>query len=257
MARDKGLVTSSLTFDIKGYFDFVNHKRLLNVLREKRVPLPMVQWVASFLQDREASICLDGKLSSCKPVHNGVPQGSPVSGILSAFYSTGLIEFMQGRRAAREELMQEDNPSSVAPTLFLYVDDGRITVHSDSLELNTEELRYSFTLVRQWFNGAGLQPDLGSFLSSYHHLVRGSLPLEHSVLFHSPYQSPRGSRCSIWTSPGEAWPHCSPAWWPGTWWPVTACPASTSTTPRLWPPAGPCPTLWQHSPPLQGPKVPF
>ena len=96
-----------------------------------------------------------------------------------------------------------------------------------------------------------------SFLSSYHHLVRGSLPLEHSVLFHSPYQSPRGSRCSIWTSPGEAWPHCSPAWWPGTWWPVTACPASTSTTPRLWPPAGPCPTLWQHSPPLQGPKAPF
>ena len=89
-----------------------------------------------------------------------------------------------------------------------------------------------------------------SFLSSYHHLVRGSLPLEHSVLFHSPYQSPRGSRCSIWTSPGEAWPHCSPAWWPGTWWPVTACPASTSTTPRLWPPAGPCPILWQHSPPL-------
>ena len=96
-----------------------------------------------------------------------------------------------------------------------------------------------------------------SFWSSYHHLVRGSLPLEHSVLFHSPYQSPRGSRCSIWTSPGEAWPHCSPAWWPGTWWPFTACPASTSTTPRLWPPAGPCPTLWQHSPPLQGPKAPF
>ena len=134
MARDKGLVTSSLTFDIKGYFDFVNHKRLLNVLREKRVPLPIVQWVASFLQDREASVCLDGRTSSCKPVENGVPQGSPVSGILSAFYSTGLIEFMQARRAARASEMRQQNPTSIAPTLFLYVDDGRITVHSNDLE---------------------------------------------------------------------------------------------------------------------------
>ncbi|EJD32170.1 hypothetical protein AURDEDRAFT_44782, partial [Auricularia subglabra TFB-10046 SS5] len=114
------------------------------------------------LQDRQASICLDGKLSSCKPVHNGVPQGSPVSGILSAFYSTGLIEYMQGRREARQEHVREreGNPTFIAPTLFLYVDDGRITVHSDDLKLNTRELGNAFGVVREWFNGAGLQPDL-------------------------------------------------------------------------------------------------
>lgn len=119
-----------------------------------------MQWVVSFLQDRQASVCLDGRTSDSAPVENGVPQGSPVSGILSAFYSTGLIEFMQARRAARAQEMRLLNPTFVSPTLFLYVDDGRITVHSDSLQLNTAELRYAFTVVREWFNLAGLQPDL-------------------------------------------------------------------------------------------------
>lgn len=167
-ARDKGLVTSSLTFDIKGYFDFVNHKRLLNVLREKRVPLPIVQWVASFLQDRQASVCLDGRISDIAPVENGVPQGSPVSGILSAFYSTGLIEFMQQRRACAVQ-MRQLNPTFISPSLSLYVDDGRATVHSDSLELNTAELRYAFCVIREWFKGAGLQPDLDELM---HHTWR-------------------------------------------------------------------------------------
>jgi retron-type reverse transcriptase len=32
-ARTKGLVTIALTLDIKGYFDFVNHKNLLSKMR--------------------------------------------------------------------------------------------------------------------------------------------------------------------------------------------------------------------------------
>lgn len=131
-----------------------------NVLREKRVPLPIVQCVASFLQDRQASVCLDGRISDIAPVENGVPQGSPVSGILSAFYSTGLIEFMQQRRAARAVEMCQLNPTFISPSLSLYVDGGRATVHSDSLEPNTAELRYAFCVIREWFKGAGLQPDL-------------------------------------------------------------------------------------------------
>jgi hypothetical protein len=34
IARNKGLVTSALTIDIKGYFDFVNHKKLLTKMRQ-------------------------------------------------------------------------------------------------------------------------------------------------------------------------------------------------------------------------------
>ena len=43
-AWNQGKVTSMLTFDIKGYFDFVNHKRLLYELRRKHIPIEYVKW---------------------------------------------------------------------------------------------------------------------------------------------------------------------------------------------------------------------
>ena len=58
-----GLATSALTFDIKGYFDFVNHERLLNEMKKRHIPLKLVKWTA---------ICLDGTWGEMKPVKNGI-----------------------------------------------------------------------------------------------------------------------------------------------------------------------------------------
>ena len=46
-----GLATSALTFDIKGYFDFVNYERLLNKMKKRRISLELVKWTANFLSD--------------------------------------------------------------------------------------------------------------------------------------------------------------------------------------------------------------
>ena len=48
-----GLATSALTFDIdiKGYFNFVNHERLLNKMKKCYIPLELVKWTANFLSD--------------------------------------------------------------------------------------------------------------------------------------------------------------------------------------------------------------
>jgi retron-type reverse transcriptase len=97
MAWNQGKVTSALTFDIKGYFNFFNHKRLLYELRRKHIPIEYVKWTKSFLTDREVVVCIDGKVGSKKPVQNGIPQGSPVSPILAAFYSAELIELFAPR----------------------------------------------------------------------------------------------------------------------------------------------------------------
>ncbi|ESK80984.1 reverse transcriptase [Moniliophthora roreri MCA 2997] len=72
-AWNHGKVVSALTFDIKRYFDFVNHDRLLAKLQEHGILLEEVKWVASFLSDREAAVCLDGMQGSMKPVKNGIP----------------------------------------------------------------------------------------------------------------------------------------------------------------------------------------
>jgi Reverse transcriptase (RNA-dependent DNA polymerase)/Endonuclease-reverse transcriptase len=157
-AWNSGKVTSALTFDIKGYFDFVNHSRLLCELRRKQVPLEYIKWTSSFLSDREAAICIDGACSDMKPVQNGIPQGSPVSPILAAFYSSELLEKFT---VTPESLHPANTPSHPLPvSIIMYVDDGKIYVSSDSLYTNVILLRLAYGEVAAWLKQAGLAPDL-------------------------------------------------------------------------------------------------
>ena len=81
-AWNQNKVMSALTFDIKGFFDFVNHQRLLTEMQSRRIPLEYLKWTANFLDNREAAIYVDGTRGDSKPVKNGIPQGSPVFFIL-------------------------------------------------------------------------------------------------------------------------------------------------------------------------------
>ncbi|KAJ3502271.1 hypothetical protein NMY22_g18642 [Coprinellus aureogranulatus] len=155
-AWNHGYATTSLTFDIKGYFDFVNHDRLLAELRRKRIPTKYIRWVSSFLSDREAAVCLDGKVGEMKRVQNGIPQGSPISPILAAFYTSELLEMFQGNN--RPDL----EPHPTIPTsvnLMMYVDDGNLYVSSPSLDTNIHLLQEAYRQVHAWLHGAGLSAD--------------------------------------------------------------------------------------------------
>jgi len=98
-AWNQNMVTSALTFDIKDFFDFVNHQCLLSEMQKRYIPLEYLKWTANFLDKHEAAICVDGIRGSSKPVKNGIPQGSPVSPILASFYSAGLLEVFQNANA--------------------------------------------------------------------------------------------------------------------------------------------------------------
>ena len=157
-AWSTGKVTSALTFDIKGYFDFVNHGRLLSELRRKNLPLEYIKWTASFLSNREAAICIDGRCDSMKPVDNGIPQGSPVSPILAAFYSAELLEKFN---TPIQPPLRDYNPSHPSPvSIIMYVDDGKIYVSSTSLQTNVILLANAYSEVETWLRSAGLAPDL-------------------------------------------------------------------------------------------------
>lgn len=91
-AWNHGLASSSLTFDISGYFNNIAHPVLLATLCRKQVPLPMVKWVNSFLSDRQTAMCLDGRQGDLQPTVTGLPQGSPVLPPLSSVYTASLSE---------------------------------------------------------------------------------------------------------------------------------------------------------------------
>lgn len=93
------------------------------------------------------------------PVQNGIPQGSPVSPILAAFYSAELIEsFAIPNTPTPEQRTFPSHPSPI--NIIMYVNDGKIYVSSDSLETNVILLRLAYMDIESWLKSAGLASDL-------------------------------------------------------------------------------------------------
>ena len=87
MAFSFGKVATLVTMDIQGAFDTVMRNRLALRMRQQGWPLFLVHWVASFMQDRAASIRYQDIITSSAPLQCGLPQGSPVSPVLFLLYT--------------------------------------------------------------------------------------------------------------------------------------------------------------------------
>jgi hypothetical protein len=162
-AHNHNLVTSSLTFDIAGFFNNISHPTLIATLREKRIPLPMVKWVESFLSDRQTAMCLDGTRGDLRPTTTGVPQGSPVSPPLSGFYTATLTDKLNQEMASTRlgpDLEERARRAKATRTnLILYVDDGKLSVASESIATNVILLARAHRVVEQWLTDHGLNSD--------------------------------------------------------------------------------------------------
>jgi hypothetical protein len=55
----------------------------------------LVRWTESFLSERTVEMIIEANAMERHPVEAGVPQGSPVSPILFAIYTSGLIKWVE------------------------------------------------------------------------------------------------------------------------------------------------------------------
>ena len=149
----KGLVSSMLAIDVKGFFDHVNHDRLIYIIWRMGFPLQLVKWVKSFLTGRSASLRMDGEYSDDRPINIGIPQGSPCSPVLSIIYSSEVLEFV-----LFHENLHSSKGVPVAPKA--YVDDFNITAFSPTLQENVEILARVLVLVVQKLKEIGMSIDL-------------------------------------------------------------------------------------------------
>ena len=80
-----------IDLDIEKYFDTVNHDKLISILRERINDAPTLHLIRSFLR---AGVMEDGLVS---PTEEGVPQGGPLSPILSNVYLDKLDKELEQR----------------------------------------------------------------------------------------------------------------------------------------------------------------
>ena len=108
-AHVAGLKTGMLLFDVKGFFNNINHDRMVAILDNMGFDWCTTHWVGEFLRDRKVHLSFNNITAEERTQPVGVPQGLPLSPVLSIIYPSGLLH-----------LMKDWNNSS----LGMYVDDG-------------------------------------------------------------------------------------------------------------------------------------
>ena len=131
-----------LCLDITGAFDHVSHPRLLHILRRCGIPSRIVNWVESFLQDRQSTIQIVFEESDMQPVHSGIPQGSPVSPILFLFFT--------------EELVRICNGIGLRSSALGFVDDINVLAWGESTECNCAALARIHHWCQEWARKHGV-----------------------------------------------------------------------------------------------------
>ena len=139
-------VASMLCLDVTGAFDHVSHPQLLHILRQYGIPTWIVNWVESFLQDRQSTLQIVFEESDLRPVQSGIPQGSPISPILFLFFN--------------EELVRICNGFGLRSSAIGFVDDINILAWSNSTENNCIALTRIHSQCCKWArkHGATFSP---------------------------------------------------------------------------------------------------
>jgi len=83
--------------DIKAAFPSVARGRLIHAVKAKKIDGDLIRWTKSFLSERTVEMVIEGNVLQSHPVEAGVPQGSPVSPILFAIHTAGLIRWVEER----------------------------------------------------------------------------------------------------------------------------------------------------------------
>ena len=144
-ALRNGRKCAALLFDIKGFFDNVHKDRLAATIGNLGYSDGVKAWALSFLSARRVRMSFNGITSSEQEQPVGTPQGSPVSPVLSALYTSPLLSIS----------LTENT------TLGMYVDDGVIFAQGDDWDTVNTLLMARYQVCEEWLrrNNLAIEPE--------------------------------------------------------------------------------------------------
>ncbi len=157
-------IYSVVFMDVAGAFNNVHHTRLLDNMKKRRIPTPIIRWVQSFLADRQTQLSFEGNISAPIPTPAGIPQGSPLSPLLYMYYNADLLDV--------PEKCEMENAQSLG-----FIDDIAYGVEGLTDEGNTERLGKLLDKAEVWRrkHGARFEPSKYTLIHRSSHLTRGSI----------------------------------------------------------------------------------
>jgi ribonuclease HI len=165
-AQAQKLSASIALMDISGYFNNIDHMTLTRIMTKLGFPEKYVKWLTCYLSDRKAVFRINGEVGNFFDLQNkGIPQGSPLSPIISSIYSTPLLQKIsdEGIRA------------------WAYIDDILILTTGASQEICIEKLQDDITTINEGLSDLGLwaeneKTELLHFAKGPHDMTK-NLPL--------------------------------------------------------------------------------
>ena len=88
----EGKFVAILFLDVKSAYPSVNSARMVNCLINKGCPLYICRIIHAFLDNQSTKIRMEYYISRPFIIHQGLPQGSPLSVILYILYNSSLLE---------------------------------------------------------------------------------------------------------------------------------------------------------------------
>ena len=110
-AWNEDKIASLLMMDVSAAYPNTSHQRLLHNLRKRKIDVKVVNWVTSFLTNRQTIVKTNEHTTPKLYTDLGLPQGSPLSSILYLFYNVDLLDNCTKK---------ESVPRDILMTLLLY-----------------------------------------------------------------------------------------------------------------------------------------
>lgn len=134
---DGGGIVGAVFLDLRKAFDTVNHELLLCKLTKFGFHTSTINWIKSYLCDRQQCVIVNNVRSSLRACSLGVPQGSILGPLLFTLYINDL-------------------PSVCAAKIIMYADDTVVFAHGRTVEEVAHKLSLEMVAISNWLKNSCL-----------------------------------------------------------------------------------------------------